>query len=301
MKNVLSIFHFCCVQTQQDRDRLLSLGVSESKIEVCGNLKYEIAAPEGIEQKAKAYGELFGVDDNWFVVVAGSTMKDEEAQVLAAFRVLRDRCPQALLILAPRHPERFKEVEGVLAERALLYRKRSQLGHEFRSGNALAEAARSSTGDESTGNTEGLQGDRAQGPWGRASRSDLDRETEVILLDSMGELATVYALADLVFIGGSLVPTGGHNILEPALYRKPILFGPHMSNFREISDIFLKNQAAIQVESWSDLGARFVELSRNADLRRTLGERGHALLAANRGAAQRILSRIESVLSASKS
>jgi 3-deoxy-D-manno-octulosonic-acid transferase len=299
MKNVLSTFDFCCMQTQRDCDRLLSLGVSQSKIEVCGNLKYEIATPKGIEGKGKAYRELLGVDDKWFVVVAGSTMKDEEVQVLSAFRVLRDRCPQALLILAPRHPERFKEVEGILAERAFHYRKRSQLAHELRSGGP-PEVPSCSMGNESVRNKEGLERGLVREPLGEASRSDLDPETEVILLDSMGELATLYALADLVFIGGSLVPTGGHNILEPALYRKPVLFGPHMSNFREISDKFLDNQAAIRVESSSDLGAKFVELSRNAGLRRSLGERGHAVLTANRGAALKILSRVESVLSASR-
>jgi 3-deoxy-D-manno-octulosonic-acid transferase len=300
MKNVLSTFDFCCVQTQRDCDRLLSLGVSQSKIEVCGNLKYEIATPKGIEGKGKSYRKLLGVDDKWFVVVAGSTMKDEEVQVLSAFRMLRDRCPQALLILAPRHPERFKEVEGVLTERAFHYRKRSQLAPEFRSGVAPREVATGSIGNENIGNDEELERDLIKEPWGEASRSHLDPETEVILLDSMGELATLYALADLVFIGGSLVPTGGHNILEPALFSKPVLFGPHMSNFREISDKFLENQAAIRVESSSDLGAKFVDLSRNAGLRRALGERGHSVLIANRGAGLKILRRIELVLSASR-
>ena len=105
-------------------------------------------------------------------------------------------------------------------------------------------------------------------------RSDLNTRTngsreerQVVLLDSMGELATLYALASVVFIGGSLVPTGGHNILEPALFRKPILFGPSMSNFREMSEDFLQQQAAVQVRDSAELGSELVRMFRDADFR----------------------------------
>jgi 3-deoxy-D-manno-octulosonic-acid transferase len=138
-------------------------------------------------------------------------------------------------------------------------------------------------------------------------RSDLKSETrgacencQVLLLDTMGELATLYALASVVFIGGSLVPTGGHNILEPAVFRKPMIFGPSMSNFREMSEYFLQHEAAVQVKDSAELGNELVRMCCQPELRQQIGDRGHGILMANRGAAQRILNRIESVERSSK-
>jgi 3-deoxy-D-manno-octulosonic-acid transferase len=185
-------------------------------------------------------------------------MKDEEPLVLAAFQMLRTACPDAVLIIAPRHPERFREVEKLLSEQAIAYLRRSDLSP------------------------------------GAQMRSP---QPEVVLLDTLGELAALYALASVVFIGGSLVPTGGHNILEPALFRKPILFGPSMSNFREMSEHFLKQQAAVQVKDSAELGSELVRMFHDPGFRQRVGDRGHAILMTNRGAAQRIVNRIESVAS----
>jgi len=226
------------------------------KVEVTGNLKYEIAAPGAIDAKTEAYRQLLGLLPTRFVVVAGSTMKDEEPLVLAAFEMLRAACSEAVLVIAPRHPERFREVEKLLSDRSVAYVKRSDLN-------------------------PGTHG--------------ASQERQVVLLDSMGELATLYALASVVFIGGSLVPTGGHNILEPALFRKPILFGPNMSNFREMSEYFLQRQAAVQVKDSAELGNELMRMFRDAELRLRIGDRGHAILMANRGAAQKIVKQIESI------
>ena len=256
MRRVLKNISFCCMQTELDRDRLLSLGADPGKVEVAGNLKYEIAAPGSIEGKTEAYRQLLGLSPRRFVVVAGSTMRDEEPLVLAGFETLRTACSEALLVIAPRHPERFREVEKLLLDRSIAYVKRSDLN---------------------------------------AATNGACQERQVVLLDSMGELATLYALASVVFIGGSLVPTGGHNILEPALFRKPVLFGPSMSNFREMSQYFLQRQAAIQVNDAAELGSELVRMFRDAEFRERTGERGHAILMANRGATQRIVDRMESV------
>lgn len=256
MRRVLKDVSFCCMQTELDRDRLLSLGVDPGKVDVAGNLKYEVAAPAAIEGKTESYRQLFGWKPDRFVVVAGSTMKDEEPLVLAAFRALQAACPDAVLLIAPRHPERFREVEKLLSDRSIAYVKRSDL-------------------------SPATQG-RSQ-------------EQQVVLLDTLGELAALYALASVVFIGGSLVPTGGHNILEPALFRKPILFGPSMSNFREMSEYFLKQQAAVQVKDSAELGNELIRMFREAEFRQCIGDRGHAILMSNRGAAQRIVDRIESI------
>jgi 3-deoxy-D-manno-octulosonic-acid transferase len=256
MRRVLRDISFCCMQTELDRDRLLTLGLDSGRVEVAGNLKYEIAEPSLIEGKAEAYRQLLGLSPNRFVVVAGSTMKDEEPLVLAAFETLRAACSEAVLILAPRHPERFREVAKLLSDRSIAYVKRSDLN---------------------------------------AATNGAGRERQVVLLDSMGELSTLYALASVVFIGGSLVPTGGHNILEPALFRKPTLFGPSMSNFRYMSADFLQQQAAVQVMDSAELGRELVRMFRDSEFRQRIGERGHAILMANRGAAQRIVDRIESI------
>ena len=127
MRRVLKDISFCCMQTELDRDRLLSLGVDPGKVEVAGNLKYEIAAPSSIEAKTEDYRQLLGLSPNRFVVVAGSTMKDEEPLVLAAFETLRAVCSEAVLVIAPRHPERFREVEKLLSDRSVEYVKRSDL------------------------------------------------------------------------------------------------------------------------------------------------------------------------------
>jgi 3-deoxy-D-manno-octulosonic-acid transferase len=256
MRHVLKNISFCCMQTELDRDRLLSLGADPARVDVAGNLKYEIVEPRALETKTEEYRRLIGLPPNRFVVVAGSTMKDEEPLVLAAFEALRAVCKEAVLVIAPRHPERFREVEKLLSDRSIEYVKRSDL-------------------------KPGTQGACQNG--------------QVLLLDTMGELATLYALASVVFIGGSLVPTGGHNILEPALFRKPMLFGPSMSNFREMSEYFLKQQAAVQVKDSKELGDELVRMFRDPGLRAQIGGRGHGILMANRGAAQRILNRIESI------
>ena len=256
MRRVLEDVSFCCMQTELDRDRLLRLGADPGKVEVVGNLKYEIAAPAAIEAKTEAYRQLLGLLPTRFVVVAGSTMKDEEPLVLAAFQTLWAVCSEAVLVIAPRHPERFREVEKLLSDRSVAYVRRSDL---------------------------------------KPGTHGASQERQVVLLDSMGELATLYALASVVFIGGSLVPTGGHNILEPALFRKPILFGPSMSNFREMAEYFLQRQAAVQVGDSAELGNELIRMFRDAEFRQRIGDRGHAILMANRGAAQKIVNRIESI------
>jgi 3-deoxy-D-manno-octulosonic-acid transferase len=262
MKRTLAYFSYCCMQSQIDLERIRSLGAAWEKTEVCGNLKYEMHSPCGTEEKVEDYRRLLGLkDSSFFVVVAGSTMKDEERLVLSAFQELRRNSPQAVLLLAPRHPERFKEVEQLLRERSFHFIRRSTLSANDHSG--------------------------------------LSRAPDVILLDTMGELAILYALADVVFIGGSLVPRGGHNLLEPAFFKKAILFGPSMSNFREMAEHFVRKKAAVQVEDESTLAKKFLELCQDSALRQQIGQNGYQILTAHRGATERIMNRIEALLSES--
>ena len=259
MKRTLSYVSYCCMQSEIDLERIRSLGVPLEKTEVCGNLKYEMNSPHGIEEKMEDYRRLLGLKDSSFLVVAGSTMKDEESPVLAAFQKLRKHSPQAVLLLAPRHPERFKEVEQLLREYPFYSIRRSTIRAKDQPGST--------------------------------------RTPDVILLDTVGELATLYALAEVVFIGGSLVPRGGHNLLEPALFRKAVLFGPSMSNFRQVAEHFVRKKAAIQVANEDTLAEKLIELYQDPALRQEIGQNGYQILSANRGATQCILKRMEALLS----
>lgn len=255
----VSQFDCCCMQDPVDRERIVSLGAPPDRVEVCGNLKYDIEAPKQLRSKLAQFRSLMHLSSTPFLVVAGSTRSNEETPVLRAFRSLRRECPQARLLLAPRHPGRCPEVEQLLTSQSFGFVKRSRLSD-------------------------------------MVIPDDEKPPAEVILLDTLGELPVLYALADLVFVGGSLVPWGGHNLLEPALFKKPVLFGPHMNNFREMARHFIQAEAGIMVQNEVELGERFIELFRDGASRRRLGSNGYRIIQANQGAGGRILARIAACL-----
>ena len=174
--------------------------------------------------------------------------------MLSAFHRVRERVPQARLLLAPRHPERFAAVPALVEAAGFRCLRRS----------ALDPAA-----------------------WG---------DGEVLLLDTLGELAQVYALASVVFVGGSLVPAGGHNILEPAVAGKAVVVGPHMENFQEIADQFRAESAMVQVSSPDELAREVSALLLDEGRRRGLGERARDLVGRNRGALSRTTGALSSLL-----
>ena len=176
-----------------------------------------------------------------------------------AFRRIKDVCADPLLIVAPRHPERFGDAVNLAQQAALLTMRRTELP------------------------------------------IDDEPRAEVIVLDTIGELAQVYQLATVVFVGGSLVDVGGHNILEPAVFGKPIVFGPHMQNFAEIAQTFLANDAAVQVQSERELEDAFVNLVTDPVRRARIGAAARALVESNRGARDRSLAAIAELLPAERS
>jgi 3-deoxy-D-manno-octulosonic-acid transferase len=186
------------------------------------------------------------------VLVAASTMPGEEPLVLEAWDLILARYSRALLILAPRHPARFEEVSRDLSQGQRGYVRRTTLPSDVQ---ALSRQLAS---------------------------------TNILLLDTIGELAGVFELADMVFIGGSLVPTGGHNVLEPAYWSKVIAFGPHMENFRDIAKLFLDAGAAIQVRNPQEL-AHATWLLENKEARESLGASARQVLEQNSGATARTL------------
>jgi 3-deoxy-D-manno-octulosonic-acid transferase len=259
LKKVLGDATLFLMQSKEDAARLIALGAPGERVLVTGNLKYDLA--DASESPLSAWLEAELARGNRHpVIVAGSVLADEEILVLRAFANVEREFPRALLILAPRKPEQFDSAAAIVAKTGRkLLRRRDLI---FNGG-------------------------------GNAS---LPEPAGVFLLDSLGELAGLYRLADVVFVGGSLVPSGGHNILEPAAFSKVPLYGPSMENFREMSGRFLDAGAAIQVKSPQDLGAAWGALLREPERAARMGTCARELVDRNRGATERVLKHIERVV-----
>jgi 3-deoxy-D-manno-octulosonic-acid transferase len=240
-------------QTREDHKRLVDIGAPAERVEVSGNLKFDVAPPTPPPIVA-SLRSAFAQASAGPVIVCGSTVDDEEPVLLRAFENVLASYPRATMILAPRHPERFAEVAALL----------EKLGVHF---------------------------------WRRSLWSGEPVVGGVFLVDTIGELAALYALGDLAFVGGSLVPHGGHNIIEPAQHGVPIIVGSHTENFRDIVGLF-QTQNALKVVGPAELPLVFLELLSNQAERAALGRRGAETLRAQSGATQRTLQALEKLLSA---
>jgi 3-deoxy-D-manno-octulosonic-acid transferase len=223
------------------------MGAPEPRVYVTGNLKYDLL-PRPMDCAAKAsIRRNYHVPDGVTVITAGSTHPGEEEMVLAAYRELVQEGRELFLILAPRHPERADAVSALLSQAGIASVRRSALG---------------------------------------AIQAELMPGT-ILLVDTVGELMDLYAISDLAFVGGSLVPVGGHNPLEPASLGVPTIFGPHTDNFREISEVVVSYDAGIRIASASELTRIFLDLLEHDIMRRKMGENGIRLLSENSGATLR--------------
>jgi 3-deoxy-D-manno-octulosonic-acid transferase len=251
LRRMLKQVDLFLAQTQEDSVRLQSIGADVERVQVTGNLKFDMNAgspPAIVESLRRALVvELAGP-----VLVCGSTVDDEEALLLKAFENLRVAHPRAVMILAPRHPERFDEVAALLQSLQI---------HSYR---------------RSTWAGEALAGG-------------------VLLMDTIGELSTVYELADVAFVGGSLVPRGGHNIIEPAQYGVAIVVGNHTENFRDIVALF-QNRDAVRIVGMAELPLVLMELLANDAERRALGQRAQETLRSQMGATSRTLVALQHLL-----
>ena len=259
LKKVLSDATLFLMQSDEDAARLIALGAPRERVLVTGNLKYDLADTSESPLSAWLEAEL-ARSNRHPVVVAGSVLADEEVPVLRAFADVEREFPRALLILAPRKPEQFDSAAAIVAESGRKLLRRRGLTLNGAGSVALAEPG------------------------------------NVFLLDSIGELAGLYRLADAVFVGGSLVPGGGHNILEPAAFSKVPIYGPSMENFREMSGKFLAAGGAIQVKSTADLGAAWRGVLREPERSARMGNCARELVDRNRGATERVLEHIERVV-----
>jgi 3-deoxy-D-manno-octulosonic-acid transferase len=255
-RRVLADVDRFCMQSEESARRIVQIGADPARVVVTGSLKFE-----SLESPAAAAGRGAGRVLRFFrisparpVVMAASTLKGEEPAVLAAFAAVRRVHPNALLIIAPRKPERFGEAEALARAEGLRVVRRTSLP------------------------------------------VDAEPRAEVVVLDSIGELAHLFQVATVVFVGGSLVDHGGHNILEPAVHGKPIVFGPYMQNFAEIAETFVNSQAAIRVEDAGELADVCVRLVGDPVERARLGAAARALVEANRGAKRKTLEAVGQLL-----
>ncbi len=239
-------------QTAADAERFRAIGAAPGRVRVTGNVKYDMEIPEATVEAGRAFRAQCGVDRP--VWIAGSTHEREEEAALAAHAVVRARHPQALLILVPRHPQRFEAVRTLL-------RRRGQ-----------AFAQRSSGQVPTTGQS-------------------------VFLVDTLGELQMFYAASDVAFVGGSLVPVGGHNLLEPAVLGLPMLSGPYTQNAQDIADLLRECGALRIVGGQEELGRRVTEWIDDPALARQDGVAGRSAVASSRGAVGRLVAMVAPLLS----
>ena len=242
LPKVLGNVDLFLAQTDEDRRRLIEIGVPESRISAAGNLKFDVAPPTA-PPIVTSLRQSLNQSDAEPVLVCGSTLDDEEGLLLSAFRNILATHPKAVMILAPRHPERFAAVAELV----------EKLGFRL---------------------------------WRRSLWSGESIAGGVFLVDSIGELAALYSLATVAFVGGSLVPRGGHNILEPALYGVPVVTGNHYENFRDIVNYF-RERNAVRVVGVAELPLVFMELIESREAREMLGRNALAALESQRGATVR--------------
>lgn len=251
------------MQTPADADRIHALGAPADHVKVSGNLKYDVVLPDATPLSAWLAEECKR-RRRWPIIVAGSVVSTEEPLALLAFGVVQGDFRNALLVLAPRKPERFGPAAEFIEESHRKFVRRSELPV---SGPGIS-------------------------PKPLANSNGIPDDVTVLLLDSIGELASLYPLADGAFVGGSLVEAGGHNILEPAAFGKVPVFGPSMENFAEIAARFVQAGAAIQVESPEDAGVEWIHLLKDPEKMKRMGDAAKQLVESSRGALDRVMAEV---------
>ena len=264
LRNALSNASAFLMQSEKDAERVRTLGAPADRVQVSGNLKYdlELPAPTPLSNWLASEIKRSGRSP---IIIAGSVVAAEEPHALIAFGTLQGEYPKALLVLAPRKPECFDEAAEFIDESHRKFIRRSRLP------------------------IPGPAQPRAVQP---SDSFTIPDDVTVLLLDSIGELASLYGLADGAFVGGSLVSSGGHNILEPAAFGKIPVFGPSMENFAEIAARFVAAGAAVQVESPEDAGVAWIELLRDPERMKKMGETARRLVEDSRGATGRAMAEL---------
>ncbi len=238
-------------QSPADAERFVQLGVRRERVQVTGSIKFDMRIPASVQEQAQVVKRLLGEDRP--VWIAASTHEGEEEQVLAAHARILEKIPSALLLLVPRHPERFERVAALLQRQGYRFVRRSML-------------------------------------------VPCEPHTQVFLVDTMGELPLFLGVTDAAFIGGSLVETGGHNMLEAAAQGVPVVFGPHVFNFTAIASLLRNKGAAVQVRDSNELAKVVSAWLGDASERSRIGENGRRAVEGNRGALERLVEIVEELL-----
>lgn len=281
LRSVLNNATFYLMQSEEDRTRLVSLGARADRVVVGGNMKYDAAMPIAVASATPLVDWLaaeIAQSRRGPVLVAGSVIAGEETAVLEALAVVSRQWPDALLIMAPRKPERFDAAATLIEHAGRRVVRRSGLSLSLDG---------SENGTPNGTHDSGARGALARTPGEPGS---------ILLLDTIGELAALYALADAVFIGGSLEPAGGHNPLEPATFGKVPVFGRSMDNFRDIAAAFLAADAAMEVRSGLDLGEVWSALLSDDARRERMGQAARELVQRHQGATTVALKHIANLL-----
>jgi 3-deoxy-D-manno-octulosonic-acid transferase len=251
-RRIFSAISLIAAQTHEDAERFVAIGAQSAKTHVVGNIKFDMELGAEVIDQGHALRAAFGsARPTW---IAGSTHAGEEEQVLAAHAELQADRPDALLLLVPRHPDRFDGVADLLSRRGLRFTRRS-------------------------------------------SGAAPDGGTAVVLVDTVGELAALYAAADAAFVGGSLVPIGGHNLVEPAALGLPVLTGLSQFNAKDIARLLIQQGAALQVADAGELASALIRLLAEPAERQRMGAIGRHIVESNRGSVARLLGFIEPLLS----
>jgi 3-deoxy-D-manno-octulosonic-acid transferase len=257
LRPILEYFSAFCMQSQVDAERIIVLGAQSERVENTGNLKFDHDLREVTTEEIQRKKNQYRFPEQVAILVAGSTHEGEEKQLLEAYRQIAEQIDRKLiLVLIPRHPERKREVQSLLKESGFKYRLRSSL----------------------------QEGDKLFSPG------------DVLLVDTLGEVLDFYSVADLVFVGGSLVPVGGHNLLEAALLRKPVLFGPYVHNFKEISAKLIRAGAGVKVVNQQELARQSIIMLNDPVRCRAMGQAGSSLIAENAGTTERTMRHVSKAL-----
>lgn len=252
-REMLGNVNLIAAQTTADAQRLMQLGAKSAQIKVTGSIKFDARLPASLKEEAQVLRRALGVERH--VLIAASTHEGEDVEVLNAFEVIRAEIPNSLLLLVPRHPERFDSVRVLSEKRGLRTATRTQAS---------------------------------------VSYADID----VFVGDTMGELPMFYAASDVGFVGGSLVPVGGHNLLEPAALALPIITGPHTFNFEEITRRLSEIGACVEANSAEQLAQIVLAYFRDADSRHSAGQKAQQFVRENQGAEARVADMLSELLPA---
>lgn len=248
MRQTMARIDAVAAQSQDDAARLIGLGVRTEAVHITGSIKFDIQLAASLQEEAAVLRRDWGVERS--VWIAASTRLGEDELILSAFAMVKHARPEALLVIVPRHPERFDSVASLCEKRGFNLVRRS--AHQV-----------------------------------------CDKEVDIYLGDSMGELTLFYAASDIAFIGGSLVPTGGQNPIEAAALGLPILIGPHCYNFVDVTRLLREQDAAVEVSDYEQLASIVIDYCRQPNLRHSRGEHARAVVERNRGAVNRLINVIQ--------